>query len=295
VEVSHERLRTYLDALDRSTITGGATSADDSIDRRRSPKDGGEQGSDWLFWNRDRVYELLVTLGYCGWHKLQETIQEHCGVTIGHQPLETFLEGAYQSGGKFHSLRIHDKAMQAVRDSGYDEELAKAQAIYAYLRSSFLAAPLTMAGLTAALLKKSISLSVEAARRLLVRLEWDLEQARHFVPASYRPVLCRRDVFDYPIRSGVASWIYCSTCGRMKPVKEPSAIGPHFKCPKSIIDVKICPPAQFKFGCRYDSYRQRDIETNGATPINAICGAVYCAVAAKAASALGSCGATDVL
>ena len=107
VAISHKRLRTYLGALDRSAITGGSTAtSSDSIARRRSPKVAMEQGSDWLYVNEDRVYELLSTLGVCGWDKLQQSIQQHCGITIGHQPLQTFLDRAYGKGGKLASVAV---------------------------------------------------------------------------------------------------------------------------------------------------------------------------------------------
>ena len=92
VAVPHKRLRTYLDTLDRSTIGGGGAMSSDSIARRRSPKDTLEHGSEWLSLNEARVYELLTTLGVCGWDKLQQTILEHCGTTIAEQPLRTFLD-----------------------------------------------------------------------------------------------------------------------------------------------------------------------------------------------------------
>ena len=87
VVVSRRRMQTYLDALDRSTVASDVAMSSDSIARRRSPKDTMEQGGDWLLLNEDRVYELLKTLGVCGWDKLQQTIQEHCGVTIAPKPL----------------------------------------------------------------------------------------------------------------------------------------------------------------------------------------------------------------
>ena len=136
VVVSHRRLRTYLDTLDRSTIASGAAMYSDSIARRRSPHDL-EQGNEWLLLNEARVYELLATLGVCGYDKLQKTIQEHCGATIAQQPLRTFLERAYGKGGRLHSVAIHDKAMKAVRDSAYDDEVALAKPIYDKLLKMF--------------------------------------------------------------------------------------------------------------------------------------------------------------
>ena len=70
-----------------------------------------ELGADWLLLNEDRVYELLRTLGVCGWDKLQQTIQQHCGTTIGHQPLKTFLGRAYGKGGRLASVAIHDLSL----------------------------------------------------------------------------------------------------------------------------------------------------------------------------------------
>ena len=89
-----------------------------------------EQGADWLVLNEDRVYELLKTLGVCGCGKLQQTIREHCGVTIAQKPLRTFLDRSYGKGGKLHSMAVHGEAMKAVRDSAYDHEVATAKPIY---------------------------------------------------------------------------------------------------------------------------------------------------------------------
>ena len=90
-----------------------------------------EEGASWLSLNEDRFHELLKTLGVCGYRKLQQTIQEHCGVTVGRNYLETFLQRAYGKNGRLHSIAVHDKAMKAVRDSAYDDEVAMAKPIYA--------------------------------------------------------------------------------------------------------------------------------------------------------------------
>ena len=97
-----------------------------------------EHDTDWLSLNEDRVIALLTTLGLCGWRKLQETVQEHCGVTIGDMALKTFLERTYGKGGRLESIAIHDKAMKAVRDSAYDDEVAMAKPVYDKLLKLFL-------------------------------------------------------------------------------------------------------------------------------------------------------------
>ena len=86
--------------------------------------------------------------------KLQQTILEHCGVTIERQLLRTFLERSYGTGGQLHSIAIHDKAMKAVRDSAYDEEVAKAKPVYAKLIKMFFDTPGTIGNLLSLLFKK---------------------------------------------------------------------------------------------------------------------------------------------
>ena len=164
VAVPHKRLRTYLDSLDRSTIASDAA-------RRRSPHEH-DLGGEWLLLNEERVYELLKTLGVCGCDKLQQTILEHCGITIALQPLRTFLDRAYGQGGRLHSIAIHDKAMKAVRDSAYDEEVARAKPVYAKLIKMFFDTPGTIGNLLSLLSKHfGISMSNFAAKRLLLRLQ----------------------------------------------------------------------------------------------------------------------------
>ena len=251
ISVTDKRMRTYLDTLDRSTIAGDAAMSSDSIARRRSPKDTMEQGGEWLLLNEGRVYELLKTLGVCGYDKLQQTILEHCGVTIAQQPLRTFLDRPYGKGGRLHSVAIHDKAMKAVRDSAYDGEVAMAKPIYDKLIQMFFDTPGTIVNLISILSKKfAISISEPAARRLLVRMQWHRELSMEFMPAAYRPLLQSDAVFDWPMQFGVSSWTFCSLCGRRQPRKQNAAIGVQFDCPKTIIGT--CKPKEFPTGCAYD-------------------------------------------
>ena len=156
--------------------------------------------------------------------------------------------------------------MKAVRDSAYDDEVAKAKPIYDKLLKMLFETPGTIADLIAMLSKKfAIVISEQAARRLLVRMQWHNELAMEFLPTSYRPLLHGADVFDWPMQYGVSSWTYCSTCGRRVPRKQNAAIGVQFDCPKTII--VTCKPKDFPTGCSYDCYRQRDLETNGAYPV----------------------------
>ena len=62
-----------------------------SYERAQSNKESMEGDSEWLSLHEDRVYDMLKTLGVCGYRKLQQTIEEHCGITIGRNYLETFL------------------------------------------------------------------------------------------------------------------------------------------------------------------------------------------------------------
>ena len=248
-------------------IDGDGSMLTVSYERAKSNKESIEGGSDWLSLHEDRVYELLKTLGVCGYRKLQQTIEEHCGITIGRNYLETFLERAYGKNGRLHSIAMHDKAMKAVRDSAYDNEVEAARPIYDKLLKLFADAPLTIATLMGTLSQKfAITISPPAASRLLVRMQWHQELSMEFLPAAYRPLLHSTDVFDWPMQYGVSSWTFCSMCGRRQPRKQSAAIGVQFECPKTIIS--ICPKA-FSTGCSFDCYRQRDLETNGATPINA--------------------------
>ena len=148
-----------------------------------------EHGIEWLAINEDRVYELLKTVGVCGDRKLQQTIQEHCGVTVGRHYLETFLQRAYGKNGRLHSIAVHDKAMKAVRDSAYDDEVAMAKPIYDKLLKMFFSTPGTVVDLMSMLSKKfAIAISEPAARRLLVRMQWHNELSMEFVPTAYRPL-----------------------------------------------------------------------------------------------------------
>ena len=59
VVVPHKRLRTYLASLDRSTIASTAGTAIEPS-RRRTPKQDGEHGSDWLLFNEDFVFGAVA-------------------------------------------------------------------------------------------------------------------------------------------------------------------------------------------------------------------------------------------
>ena len=119
---------------------------------------------------------------------------------------------------------------------------------------------MTIANLTSILLTKF------AAKRRLVRMQWHNELSMEFMPAAYRPLLQSDAVFDWPMQYGVTSWLYCSICGRRTVRKQNAAIGAQFECQKTI--VSVC-PTTFLTGCSHGCYRQRDVDTIGATPINA--------------------------
>ena len=83
--------------------------------------------------------------------------------------------------------------------------------------------------------------------------------------ACYSPILFTRNLFDWPLRLGVAAWTYCSECGRRRP-RDQQLSGPdaQFQCPATVVTIcKRDKNHTFRTGCRYDCYRQRDLETNG--------------------------------
>ena len=47
------------------------------------------------------------------------------------------MQRAYGKGGRLHSIAIHDKAINAVRDSAYADEVAMAKPIYDKLLRMF--------------------------------------------------------------------------------------------------------------------------------------------------------------
>ena len=124
----------------------------------------------------------------------------------------------------------------------------------------------------------SVTLSVGACQQLLVRMQWDIESDYQFVLSFHRPILQSANVFSWTMRFGVTSWSYCRTCGYRNERKQLSPIGPKFVCQDTVI-------VPCKSDCRYDCYRQRDLETQG---ISSQCGARLC-LAATAAAAMGPC------
>ena len=92
--ISEQRLRTYLGALDSSTIAGTADTAIEPS-RRRTPKTDAEDGYEWLLLNEDRVIALLRTLGVVGATVLQRSIETECKLTVAIMPLRTFLYRHY--------------------------------------------------------------------------------------------------------------------------------------------------------------------------------------------------------
>ena len=197
--------------------------------------------------------DLLKTLGVCGWYKLQHTINDRLGVSIPYRPLRTFLDQCYGKGGRLAGYYIHQKAMKAVRDSGYDEEVARAKPIYDELLQLFTVATCTIAQLLSMLSGRfEITMSKQAAMRLLVRMQWHAELSQQFVPTAYRPVLHDTDPFDWPLRDAVTSWTYCTTCGRRQPRKQKGAIGVQFQCPETIVSVCKVGDKDFATGCCHD-------------------------------------------
>ena len=81
-----------------------------------------------------------------------------------------------------------------------------------------------------------------------------------------------RNLFDWSLFFGVASWTYCSECGRRRPRDQQHAgLGLSFTCPSTLISIcKRDKNHAFLHGCRYDSYRQRDLETNGVHSLTAV-------------------------
>ena len=89
--------------------------------------------------------------------------------------------------------------------------------------------------------------------------------------ASYRRPLFTSDLFAASLRYGFTSWTYCSMCGRRKQ-RDQSKEGLDllFQCPSTMVSIcKLDKSATFQFGCSYDSYRQRDLETNGVHSMHA--------------------------
>ena len=144
-------------------------------------------------------------------------------MTIPLQPLRTFLDQTYGKGGRLAAYYLHQKALTAVRDSGYEVDLAKVSAgtIYDQLFGLFQVATDTIAGLLSLLSQHfKITMSKNAAVRLLVRMQWHAELLQEIVPTAYRPVLHKIDPFGWPLIIGVASWTYCTTCGPRQPRKQ---------------------------------------------------------------------------
>lgn len=98
-------------------------------------------------------------------------------------------------------------------------------------------------------------------------MQWHIEMRKEFVPASYPPILHGDDVSDWPLQHGVTGWTFCSTCGLHSLRSQNAAIGVRFNCPKTPMTIRK--EKDYPTGCRRDCYRQRDLETNGATPTNA--------------------------
>ena len=167
--------------------------------------------------------------------------------------MRTFLGRAYGKDCKSGSIAIHNKANLASSSTSYDDEVAQAEPIYVDLRELFLKSLGTMANLISILSKPfGLSMSESAAKRLFVRMQWDLEISKEFVPASYRPLLHSTDVFLWPLQYGVTSWTYCSTCGRRVPRKQSAAIGVQFVCPKTIILNCRDKADEFATGCAHN-------------------------------------------
>ena len=79
---------------------------------------------------------------------------------------EEFLNRSYGAGCRLHSVAIHDKAMKAVRDSAYDDQVPMARPIYEKLRQCFQGAHATIAGSISTLSKSFVlSMSDPVARR----------------------------------------------------------------------------------------------------------------------------------
>ena len=102
---------------------------------------------------------------------------------------------------------------------------------------------------------------------------FDLAEFCLFIPqmASCRPILFRRNLFEWPLRFSVASWTFCSICGSRQPiVQRSSGLGVQFDCPRTIVSICKSTKKFFFHGCRHDSYRQRDLETNGVAAMHEV-------------------------
>ena len=89
--------------------------------------------------------------------------------------------------------------------------------------------------------------------------------------ASYDPPVFTEKLFELSLRFAITSWTYCPSCGRRRP-RDHSRDGLDllFECPPTMVSMcKLNKTATFKFGCSYDSYRQRDLETNGVNSMHA--------------------------
>ena len=152
--------------------------------QRRSPYSDDDGGA-WLLQNEARVTDLLTTLGTVGPVKLQQTILAKFVISIGHQPLETFIDRQYGSDRQ-SSIVLHNNAMTAASSSGSENVLDQARPIYAKLRGLFLDTSRTIEAFTRLLKQFAIVYSSSAATNLFVRMQWGIEAQNEFCPAMGR-------------------------------------------------------------------------------------------------------------
>ena len=136
--------------------------------------------------NEARVTDLLTTLGTVGWRKLQETILARFGVSIGHHPLEDFIDRHY-GRGRQSSISLHNKALtSSSSSSACDDVLDSARPVYAKLRELFLSTTRALGDFNRLLHKCSIGVPHQAIVQLYIRMQWEIEADNEFTMATGR-------------------------------------------------------------------------------------------------------------
>ena len=158
----------------------GATITPDTEKRRRSG-DVDDEGSAWLSQHEQRVIDLLTTLGTVGHVRLQSTIKSKFGMTIGHQPLETFLDRFYgKTGRPGAAWSSHEAATAVTMAPMHSDEVMKAEPIDADLRKLFVLTSRTIGDLQKLLERFAIVMAYPSSINLYVRTQWELEADNEF-------------------------------------------------------------------------------------------------------------------
>ena len=110
---------------------------------------------------------------------LQKSIESHLGVTIGHQPLKSFL-ARFCAGSDCASGDVHRRAMTVARAANTSDDVVTVEPVYTDLRKLFLNTGGTIDDLTVLSKKFSIRLAHQSIVQVFVRMQWEIEADNEF-------------------------------------------------------------------------------------------------------------------